>query len=150
VPSDVDIAHEIAQIFAALESLHEKGLPGARANKVRREVIHFLWEIRAEAKFSQSRPHSLLARAYRESGAKDELTYEHSIPLATIMPRLRSAAGDGAAMLDLLKRYVQPVIVLKSESKLLASAGLNASLPLDALDDDRRSRYLACGIAIET
>ena len=149
MPSDAEIAAEIARIFAALESLHAKGLPVARANKVRREIIHFLWEVRTESKFSHTRPHSRLARAYRQSGAKDELTYEHSIPLATIIPRLRRAAGDPEAMLELLTRYVQPVVVLKTEGKILAGAGLNAKLPMDALDDDARARYLACGIEIE-
>jgi hypothetical protein len=149
VPTDAEIAGEISQIFAALERLHGAGLPATRANKIRRETIHFLWEVRSVAKFSPSRPHSIEARRYRASGSTDELTYEHSIPLATVMPALRAAAGDGAAMLDLLRMYVRPVIVLKAEGKALAAAGLNARLPVDALAGDSRARYLACGIEIE-
>lgn len=52
-------------------------------------------------------------------------------------------------MLDLLRTYVRPFIVLKAEGKALAAAGLNAKLPANALKDDARARYLACGIEVE-
>lgn len=149
MPEDIEIAEEISQVFAALERLHAAGLPATRANKIRRETIHFLWEVRSEAKFSANRPHSVQARLSRAAGSTDDLTYEHSIPLATVMPALRAAAGDSKAMLDLLRTYVRPVIVLKAEGKALAAAGLNAKLPVNALADDATARYLACGIEVE-
>ena len=52
-------------------------------------------------------------------------------------------------MLDLLRTYVRPVIVLKAEGKALAAAGLNAKLPANALAHDATARYLACGIEVE-
>jgi hypothetical protein len=147
--SEQAIAEEIAAIFLAMERLHEKGLPISKASKVRREAIHFLGETREEGKLSPKRRHSLAARRARSEGRMSELTYEHSIPLASIMPLLRSAAGDGPAMLGLLRTYIQPVIVTKDEAKVLSRAKLHACLPTGASGDDAMARYRACGIKIE-
>lgn len=52
-------------------------------------------------------------------------------------------------MLEILRKYVRPVIVLKTEGKALAAAGLNAKLPTNAFADDSTARYRACGIEVE-
>lgn len=147
-PSDEQIAECICTIFAALEELHANGMRDGQASKVRREAVHFLWELREGTKLSQDRPHSVEAWSHRERGIKDQLRYEHSVPVAVFMPILRAAAGDAIQMLAALKLYVRPVIVTEDESRRLASSGLNHSLPAGLKADDWRARYQAVGIAL--
>jgi hypothetical protein len=144
----VKTAEAICAIFLAVERLHDLGLPDARGSKVRRET-HFLWELREGAKLGDARPHSLPARLCRQRGQIGELTYEHSIPLATVMPLLRKAAGSPSRMLELLKKCVQPVLVTKEEGRRLASVGLGLRMPASARDYDPLTRYVQAGIEIE-
>ena len=146
---DEDIAGAIAAIFRPLERLHAAGLPEARGTKVRREAIHFLWELKDGTKFDSRRPHSIAARAYRLGGETALLRYEHSIPLASCMARLRDAARDTTTMLAALRLYVHPVIVLDEECTRLRTAGLNARLPEGADNADPFARYRATAIMIE-
>lgn len=146
---DRDIATAISGIFQNLEDLHRKGLPVARGSKVRREAIHFIWELRSGAKLDSSRPHSRAARDYRASGQTVRLRYEHSIPLASCMELLRAASADPNVFLAALQQYIRPVIVLDTESDLLRQKGLNSRLPQGASCDDGFARYRAVGIEIE-
>lgn len=60
-PSERQIAGSLCSIFSALEQLHDAGLRDGRASRVRREAVHFLWELREGTKLSEGRPHSVAA-----------------------------------------------------------------------------------------
>lgn len=147
-PSDLQIAECICTIFAALEQLHANGMRDGQASKVRREAVHFLWELRGGPKLSQKRPHSVEAWSHRERGLNALLRYEHSVPVAVFMPILRAAAGSPSQMLAALKLYVRPVIVTEDETRRLAGSGLNHTLPAGLSADDWGARYRAVGIAL--
>lgn len=144
-----EIAASIADIFQAVERLHALGMPDARGSKVRREAVHFLWELREGPELDSRRPHSQAARAYRNRGETALLRYEHSIPLASCMGALRQAAADPDRMLLALRLYVRPVIVLEEECARLRQAGLNSRLPDGADAIDAIARYQAAGIKME-
>lgn len=147
-PSERQIAESLCLIFSALEQLHDAGLRDGRASRVRREAVHFLWELREGTKLSEDRPHSVAAWACRMDGAKALLRYEHSVPVAVFMPVLRAAAGNPDAMLEALKRYVRPVIVTEDEAHRLAREGLNHSLPPGVEADDWAARYRTVGVRL--
>lgn len=146
--SDEQIAECICTIFTALEQLHANGMRDGQASKVRREAVHFLWELREGPKLSKERPHSVEAWSHRERGLKALLRYEHSVPVAVFMPILRAAAGSPSQMLAALKLYVRPVIVTEDESRRLAGSGLNHIMPAGSDADDWAVRYRAVGIAL--
>ena len=148
--SDLEIAQAVCGVFASVEALHAKGLPDARGSRVRREAVHFLWELRDQSKLAPERPHSAAARRQRQTGDTTDLRYEHAIPLATFMPTLRAAVTGGPeAMLSALRRFVRPVIVVDAECRRLTKVGLAASMPAAAAPDDPVARYRAAGIALE-
>lgn len=147
-PTDRQIAESLCSIFSALERLHDAGLRDGQASRVRREAVHFLWELREGAKLSEGRPHSVEAWACRMEGTKALLRYEHSVPVAVFMPVLRAAAGSPDAMLEALKRYVRPVIVTEEEALRLTKEGLNHSLPPGGEVDDWAARYRAIGVRL--
>lgn len=62
-PAERQIAESLCSIFSALEQLHDAGLRDGQASRVRREAVHFLWELREGAKLSRDRPHSVEAWA---------------------------------------------------------------------------------------
>lgn len=149
MPTELLIATSIAEIFRAVEKLHDAGLRDSAGSRVRREAIHFLWETRDLTKLDARRPHSAAARAYRQTGETSELRYEHSIPLASYMPILRAAATDPAVMLLALHKFVRPVLVLESECRKLTAAGLASRMPANAMADDCNASYRAVGIEVE-
>lgn len=149
MPSELDVATAIAVIFRAVERLHDLGLKDSRGSKVRREAIHFLWELRGVEKLAAERPHSVAARDYRRQGLTTLLRYEHSIPLATCMQILRAAASDPDVFLVALQKFVRPVIVLDSECQTLSRLRLGSSMPSGSKGDDPLARYVAAGIEIE-
>jgi hypothetical protein len=59
-PDELQIAECLCSIFTALETLHGAGMRVGQASKVRREAVHFLWELREGAKLSAHRPHSVV------------------------------------------------------------------------------------------
>lgn len=147
-PTELQIAECLCAIFAALEGLHIAGMRDGRASKVRRESVHFLWELREGGKLSAERPHSAAAWDFRQGGGRGGLQYEHSVPVAVFMPILRAASRDPHSMLAALKRYVRPVIVTDEEARSLAASGLNHSLPAGVDLDDWAARYRQAGIAL--
>ncbi len=84
----------------------------------------------------------------RLGGERGGLQYEHSVPVAVFMPILRATSSDPQAMLSALRRYVRPVIVTSEEARLLATIGLNHSLPPHTQSDDWAARYRQAGIAL--
>lgn len=147
-PTERQIAESLCAIFSALERLHGAGMRDGQAARVRREAVHFLWELREGAKLSENRPHSVEAWTCRMEGAKALLRYEHSVPVAVFMPVLRAAAGNPDVMLAALKRYVRPVIVTEEEARRLASEGLNHTLPPGVEIDDWTARYRLIGVRL--
>ena len=146
---EIEVARTIADIFAALDRLHEQGASDASGSRVRREAVHFLWELRAGAKLAETRTHSLAARAQRRAGRLAGLEYDHSIPVACFMPVLRRAAGSPEMMLRALQTYVQPVVLTSDEHGLLALRGLRSKMPAHCDLHDGMARYREVGIAME-
>lgn len=146
---EIEVARTIADIFAALERLHEQGAGDASGSRVRREAVHFLWELRAGSKLAEARIHSIAARAQRRAGELAGLEYDHSIPVACFMPVLRRSAASPEMMLRALQTYVQPVILTSDEHRLLAARGLRSKMPAHCELDDPLARYRDVGIVIE-
>ena len=146
---EIEVARAIAEIFSALDRLHREGASDASGSRVRREAVHFLWELREGAKLAASRPHSAAARERRKACATDGLEYDHSIPVACFMPELRRAATSPEAMLYALRTYVRPVILTSEEHGLLAASGLRAKMPASCAPSDPTARYRQAGIAFE-
>lgn len=149
MPADIEIAAAIANIFQALERLHESGMLDSKGGRIRREAIHFLWETRLKSKMDSSRRHSIAARASRQGGETALLRYEHSVPLASCMSLLRTASARPESMLSALETYIHPIIVLELECRLLTTAGLSSRMPPGAEAQDSMARYNAVGIEIE-
>lgn len=146
---EIEVARAIADIFAALERLHQNGAADASGSRVRREAVHFLWELRAGAKLAETRPHSLAARAHRARGHLVGLEYDHAIPVACFMPILRRSAGSAETMLTALQTYVRPVVLTSDEHSRLAVGGLRSKMPIHCELHDALARYRELGIAIE-
>jgi len=146
---EIEVARAIADIFAALERLHEQGAGEASGSRVRREAVHYLWELRAGAKLAETRTHSLAARAQRRRGQVAGLEYDHSIPVACFMPVLRRSLASPEMMLHALQTYVQPVVLTSEEHNLLATQGLRSKMPDYCELHDALARYRSVGITIE-
>ncbi|MBX7133437.1 MAG: hypothetical protein K1X67_12255 [Fimbriimonadaceae bacterium] len=146
---EIEVARTIADIFAALERLHQQGARDASGSRIRREAVHFLWELRAGAKLAHDRAHSVAARAQRQAAQLGGLEYDHSIPVACFMPLLRQACGSAEMMLGRLKMLVRPVILTGDEHNLLAARGLRSKMPAGCEVTDTMARYRTAGIAIE-
>lgn len=146
---EIKVARAIAEIFAALERLHQQGAVDASGSRVRREAVHFLWELRAGAKLAETRPHSLAARELRKTGQLADLEYDHSIPVACFMPVLRQSAGSPQRMLHALQTYVRPVVLTSNEHSLLAARGLRSKMPIDRDLADALARYREAGTGME-
>ena len=147
---EIEVARAISDIFVALERLHNHGTRDASGSRVRREAVHFLWELRTGSKLAETRAHSLAARVQRETGQLSGLEYDHAIPVACFMPVLRHSAGSPDTMLQALRTYVRPVVLTSVEHALLATQGLRSKMPADCELTDPLARYRAAGIAIET
>lgn len=149
MPPEIEVARAISEIFSALERLHTHGANDASGSRVRREAVHFLWELRDGPKLAESRPHSVSAREHRRSGLTIGLDYDHSIPVSCFMPELRRAAETPEQMLVALRTFVRPVILTSEEHRFLAERGLRSKMPTKCELNDAFARYREVGIAIE-
>lgn len=146
---EIEVARTVAEIFTSLDRLHERGAKEASGSRIRREAVHFLWELREGPKLAEARRHSLAARMQRRVGDPAGLEYDHAIPVACFMPILRRSAASPEQMLQSLKTYVHPVVLTAAEHSLLAAQGLRSKLPARCELHDVLARYREVGVEVE-
>ena len=136
-------AEAVRQILLQLYSLVDAGMPKSQIRRVVREAIFFLYEGGEAAKWASDRPHSMTAREL-SLGKK---IYDHAIPLASLLCKLKKASASPESFHAFLIRYVQGVVITKEEDRRLTSAGLRSRMPSNADPDDKMARYSNVGIA---
>jgi hypothetical protein len=153
LPTERDRVEAIRQILIQLYRLVDKGLPETHIRRIERESIFFLFENVGMEKLHKDRPHSKAARNILRTlpgEFKKSVTYDHTIPLATLRQKLKDATVSREAMYEFLMRFIKGVVITRAEDKRLNKLGLRKALPPEALCHDMMARYRSAGIDFES